>query len=397
MSGGIIFGQIITILVSPILTRLYTPEEMGIWGLFLSFVSIASTVGTLRYDVAIVAAKKEKEALLITQSLLYCITLITTVVFGCVFIFLYRYNIFGYSVFPRWAILIIILGLIATVWSGILRYWAMRKAAFATIGSFSVIQSLFRALGQIIFAFTGSFGLLFGDIIGRLAGVAVLWRTLPRLKKTWCSKKILIKYRAYPFIQLPSSFLDNLAMMAPVPIFTAVYGTVVGGELTLAQRVVFLPLTLIGSAIADVFYSRVAQIVRKDVSILESFLLKIMLRLTILSLFLGAFLWFFAPRLVLVIFGSSWERSGWMVKAMVPWLFFLLVVNPVSRIVFLSRYMWVKIFYDLISLLVITLPLYLHINDPIKSLWLISWLKAMQLIFYMLFLLVIVRRGAFYG
>ena len=40
---GTIFAQIISILISPILTRIYTPEDFGIYGIYMSIVSICVT------------------------------------------------------------------------------------------------------------------------------------------------------------------------------------------------------------------------------------------------------------------------------------------------------------------------------------------------------------------
>jgi len=55
IAGGTAIAQAVGVLLSPIITRLYTPEAMGLWGLFVSFLGVASVVSTLRYEVAIVA------------------------------------------------------------------------------------------------------------------------------------------------------------------------------------------------------------------------------------------------------------------------------------------------------------------------------------------------------
>ncbi len=44
LSGGTLVGQLATVLVTPLLTRLYSPADMGLFGLYFSFVSVASVV-----------------------------------------------------------------------------------------------------------------------------------------------------------------------------------------------------------------------------------------------------------------------------------------------------------------------------------------------------------------
>ena len=48
--------------VLPILTRLYHPSEIGLFGMYLSFISLASVGTTLKFASAIVSAKNHSEA-----------------------------------------------------------------------------------------------------------------------------------------------------------------------------------------------------------------------------------------------------------------------------------------------------------------------------------------------
>lgn len=396
IAGGTAAAQVVGLLVSPLLTRLYTPEAMGLWGLFVSFVGVASVLGTLRYEVAIVAAKNEHEALLLTKSTLY-IAVFVAAASGGVFEFFRRQGILGYSAFPSWVVLMVITASVVTVWGTVLRYWAIRQGKFAAIGRFTVTQALFRALSQLVSAVAGDLGLLTGELVGRFAGLRVLWKLLPVTQGTWLSKSVLVKYRSYPLVQLPSSFLDTLALMAPVPVFTSVYGVAVGGGLALAQRVVGLPLNLIGASVADVFYGKAAKLARDNPVALGRFLLSTVLRLGLISLALGVALWFVAPRVVVVVFGSAWEQAGLMMRAMAPWLVAMLAISPVSRVVFLSKYAWLKLIYDLLSIAVVSSPLFLSIEDPIVALTVVSWAKAGQLILYLLLLFFLVDPTRFYA
>ena len=53
MTGNLL-AQSVTIGCAPLLTRLFTPENFGVFGLFLAIVKIISGIGSLCYERAIV-------------------------------------------------------------------------------------------------------------------------------------------------------------------------------------------------------------------------------------------------------------------------------------------------------------------------------------------------------
>ena len=54
MSGTMI-AQAVPVLVSPVLTRLYSPAELGNLALFVSIINVAGTVIAGRYEMAILS------------------------------------------------------------------------------------------------------------------------------------------------------------------------------------------------------------------------------------------------------------------------------------------------------------------------------------------------------
>ena len=358
IGGGTALAQALGVAVTPILTRLYDPTAMALWGLFVSFVSVASVAVTLRYEVAVVAAKKREEAGALVLGAL-ALSLVLSLVGGIVFEILRRNN-----------------------WGLILRYWAAREGLFSLVGKFAIWQALGRALGQLSLALLGGSGLVLGETLGRWWGLAALWRNwVTRGPKLW-NPAVLWQYRTYPLVQFPSSLLDTLALMALVPVFTAVYGTQIGGGLALTQRLVNFPLTLIGGAVADVFYSRAAALLRDQPASLPVLFWGTARYLLILAASLGLLVGLALPPLVTWLFGADWGSVERMMQAMALWMSAMLVVSPLSRLIFLSRWSWIKLIYDLISLVVVALPLWYHLEGAYQALQTVSWLKTLQLVLY---------------
>ena len=59
---GTTIAQAIPIAISPILTRIYTPEEFGIFALYMAFISIGAAIVTGKYEMAILLPKRNEYA-----------------------------------------------------------------------------------------------------------------------------------------------------------------------------------------------------------------------------------------------------------------------------------------------------------------------------------------------
>src|SRR5690606_9553071 len=82
---GTSIAQLIPILITPILTRIYSPAQLGELATFLSTVAILTNIATFRYEQAIVLPKQKKEAFkLFFFCVINSITL-SLIIFGIVF------------------------------------------------------------------------------------------------------------------------------------------------------------------------------------------------------------------------------------------------------------------------------------------------------------------------
>jgi len=78
--AGTSIAQAIPLAISPILTRIYTPKDFGVFALYISIASIISVVATGRYELAIMLPKKDDDAInLVVLSILIacCISIVT--------------------------------------------------------------------------------------------------------------------------------------------------------------------------------------------------------------------------------------------------------------------------------------------------------------------------------
>jgi O-antigen/teichoic acid export membrane protein len=221
-----------------------------------------------------------------------------------------------------------------------LSMWATRLKKFRRIALSGVVQSTSTAVAQILAGLLvlGAAGLLGGWIVGSLAGVVLLaaWVIGPQRTTLagvspagmWQAAK---RYRRFVFLTSPSNLLNSIGLRAPLLILTAVYGTSVGGQYALAERVAILPVALAAAAVAQVYYAHAAPLARREDDSLRSLFIATTKSLAKYALIPMALTAIAAPIMFGIIFGSEWVEAGLFAAALTPWFYLTMMMNPTGR------------------------------------------------------------------
>lgn len=337
MTGGTAFIQALSIIFSPILTRIYTPEEFGIFALYSSFLGVLMIIGTLRYENAVPLANNDRSAM---NTLVLSFFLLTSMSIFCwLLFFVFGETILNYfdaeKLIPYRFLLP--LGMFFSGLYLILAQWALRQKNFKTITKTKINQGISMNLLKVLLGFFkfGAFGLILGNISGKSAGVLTLLRflwqnnakelksvTLKRM--VWAAKR----YRKFPTLTMPSQFLSNAAMELPVFFITVLYSAQIVGQYALAHMIVSLPVALIGAAVGDVFYAESASKKNnpKELLRISNKILKPLFLLGILPMIVLAI---FSPWLFTFIFGEKWLMAGEFAQIIVGVAFVRLLFTPI--------------------------------------------------------------------
>ncbi|HOX23097.1 MAG TPA: hypothetical protein PLL10_06490, partial [Elusimicrobiales bacterium] len=62
LAGGTAIGQGLVLALSPVVSRLYTPDDFGTLAVYASFLGIATVIVSLRYEIAIPLPEDDKVA-----------------------------------------------------------------------------------------------------------------------------------------------------------------------------------------------------------------------------------------------------------------------------------------------------------------------------------------------
>lgn len=356
LSGGASLGHLFTLAAAPILTRLYLPEDIGNLGLFNAFLAVAAVAASLQYDVAIVSAPSQKEAsqLAILSTVL---TLPMSVAGGLLLYLMIHFSLVGFGVLPAYAAGLMVPTILFAGLFSILRYWSLRDERFNAVSRALIFQNGGRSVSQVALGAIGlhSFGLLFGEVIGRGIGMSRMMRSAwPVVRKYGLSVHdaaiALRSNRQFPLYSTPSSLLNVLGTSLPLPLLVTLYGADVGGYYSLVWRVLAVPVVLIGTSMADAFHSRAALYAREDPKRLLRFFHNTTMALLAMGIVPALTVFVFGEPIFLFVFGIKWRLSGIIASIVAPWFLTSFIVSPLSRLVYVLHGQRLKLIYDLLIL-----------------------------------------------
>lgn len=336
LSGGVMLGQLILVAATPLLTRLYTPEQFGMLALFMALTTIIGTVICLSYELAVPVVPERDDA-----ACLVAVAATVATVFAAmltVVVALFRH---GIAALLGAAELAPFLWLVpaAMLLHGLtmpLGVWFLRHGVFKRAVN-KPLQFGTQAAAQIGLglAGAGTGGLLIGYCAGYVARFVYLLGSLPRPdrrlllgpqpRRMW---RLAREYWVYPALSTPSYFLQSSTQMLPAVFLAVLYGPAAAGWFGLAQRMLELPVRLLSQSTSSVYLHAIA---RGSTAEVYRLFRRTSLRFLVLGLLGMAPLLVAGPWLFAVIFGEDWRAAGIMVQCLVPAQLARFVVVPVAQ------------------------------------------------------------------
>lgn len=402
LASGTALGQGLTVFSLPLLTRLYSPSDLNSFALFTALVSIFSVISSLLYETAIVSAETNQEAANLTFLSIFISVVLTPIIVILSYIGISQ-NILGFGSLDVYCLFLIPIAFLLTAFLKTFRYLLMRQGFFSIISKITVSQSVSRSIAQIISGLAGliPLGLFLGDVIGRAVGIKTSFeyssKSLFENRENWSATElqtVALKNLSFPFLACPSSLINALSIYLVVPIVTQISDPGFSGNFVLAQRVLSIPLVLIGGSVADVFHQHISHCLRAEPQKVRKVFLETAKKLFFLGLVPMILTAALSPILFQTIFGLQWSQAGILCSVLVPWSLAGLVVSPLSRVVFVFQGQAWKLIYDIASLIILYATLYgSHRFNilPIYAVALLSFASALSYILYFFVLLKIIK------
>ena len=342
---GTTIAQAIPIAISPILTRIYTPEDFGVFALYIGIVNFIAIVATARYEMAIVLPKSEKEAInilalsiLITLSIVFVITLII-LFFKESILNTLNANSLGNIIY------LVPLSILLAGLAQSFNYWSNRKEYFKNMSNAQISQSISVGIFQPVFKFIGiNSGLILGNIVGRFVSVFVLIHKFIKndtISIQYIKKEVIlgqmIKHKDFPLVNSLHAFSDIVRISGSVMLISSFFGTTILGLYSLSLRVLQVPIGIIGSALGQVLYKKFSSL-HNDNQPLYPYVKEIIVKLLLVALPIFGILFFVAPDLFAFVFGEKWRVAGEYSQLLIPYLFINFIISPISSLPIILNY-----------------------------------------------------------
>ncbi len=347
MLSGTALGQGAVFLTTPLVTRLYSPRDVGIFMVLAAFVGIASYTTSWRLELALVSERDETRARsLFALCLALCLPM--ALLIGVCAQLTARANAQSASQGTLALALVSTLALVTGVFTA-LRYWHVRQAQFSIIARGLTVQGMARAVAPLLAAVWRSdwITLAFAEIAGRLAGIRGLGKGIgPALRGSFRPamwRDLLRVNWKFPALLMPSGVLDSLAQSAAIPVVALHFGAAPAGKYALAIRIGGTAVTLLSASAGDILHTRIAKL---GTSERVAFVRRQAVRLGLLGVAIFVPLALIAPFVAGPLLGKGWQEVGWMFSLLTPAFAAMLVAGPLSRLLLVTNRIELKLIAD---------------------------------------------------
>ena len=394
LTGGTLTAQVLPLALYPIFTRIYAPAEFGVFATLSLFATIAAILASGTYEQAILIARSRREAAhivaysLLRSTLVLTVLLALSVPIGDVMgrvgvdpavvswlpaIPLAAAALVVYSCYSEWCVRSQYFGELSRV-----RIWQTSGIAAARLG-----------MGMLVPAING---FVAGDVLGKVAsagrcGVMLWTRDRPyfHIHTVTRVRAAARRYARVARYALPDQLINNLGGSIHVLFLGAAFGTAQLGYVTVVLSVLYLPVTVVSSAVKDVFRQR-ASVEYVNGGTCRPTYRRLLAPLGFLALVGFGTVYLVSPWLFPFVLGSDWAIAGDYARILTPLFFWNFVSMSLGGVLVIAERTDVSLAWQVVNLGLTVAALFVGtrlLNDIGAALWCFSLARAAAYIMYM--------------
>ncbi|MTW87994.1 oligosaccharide flippase family protein [Virgibacillus dakarensis] len=312
---GTIVAQSINLLVQPLLTRLITPEEIGIYNFIISMANLLIPVASLKLTMLIVIDKEDEDAEILTD-----VSIITAILVSLLCtLFITIMLLIGNNTFSEIGNLAFLIPVI--IITNAIRFIFVshnnRYKRYSLISKTDILRELLKGVLQIIAGTNGkgALGLSLGYAASPLLGLNFqtkdyIARYKERKKTTF---SIILstykKHKNHILYMVPAQFINSFSYALLTFSVISLFSATEAGYYSISFMVLGLPLVLISNNVSRVYLQNLRELHRSGKSLWENYITIIKV-LGVVSIFGFSLLAILAPSATEFLFGSGYNESG---------------------------------------------------------------------------------------
>lgn len=374
LTTGTTIAMVIPVVAAPVLTRLYTPQDYGIFALYVALVSVLSVPISANYESAVMLPERDGDALNLVALCLVIALLLSTVLLLVLWPLTGRITtLLGNRHIAAYLHLVPLMVFMLGVYQA-LSFWANRRRQFRWLAANRIAESLATPLLSVFLGLCslGVGGLIWALLSGKAVAVSMLARRIwqeKRKERVPLKRALMLeqgrKYYDFPVYSAPASFLDVVALQIPVLLLTKSFGPTVVGLFALTTRVAGAPMALIAGCVGQVYYQWIAEARHREEDSPHLFRVAGYLALIVLGPLVALVL--FAPPLFSFVFGAQWGVAGEYARILVFPLAVKFVVSPLGMIMPASGNVRLGSVWKIINFFTTSVTLYVASHFGVKT------------------------------
>lgn len=329
---GTTVAQIIPVAISPILTRIYVPEDFGLLALYLAISGVIAVAATGRYEMAIILPKRNSRAVQLILLSVVTLTCFASVSFlaTAVGYFICDYN----PIYLTIPLIVSFIGMnnVLDKYNNRMRNYKMMSYQRLTKTSAESVISILSGI-----ALSLKQGLIYGSILGFLSSFLFMFcKNYPVLKEgiQKIGKKeigdVARRYKNFPLYNMPHAILNTFAANIPIFLIPIFYGNATLGFYAFGLKVVQAPLGLISMSVNNVLSQKMAEM-HSNKQDLRPLFWQTFKKLALIAVAVVPFI-FFADRLFILVFGNEWRVAGEYLQILSIWILLSFIVSCFASI-----------------------------------------------------------------
>jgi O-antigen/teichoic acid export membrane protein len=338
LMSGTVVAQLIPVAAAPLLTRLFTPAELGVLTIFVSLSTVLAQIAAGRYELALGLPRRTRQAagllhLCVAIILSFAVLLALAIRLGDNWLAGLLGGLQWRTYLPLLPLSLALTGLYQTA-----NYWLNRNTRFGAMARVNVLRTATTAVSSVLagVAGLGAIGLICSTLIGYAAGTltaaaAMLkgFRGVGTFTPLSRMRALAIRYKSFPLLSAPGALADVIAVQLPAIVIAHTYEPSTVGYFGLTLRVVGIPSILLGYAIGQVYYQSVASAAARGQPV-SGLIGRAVRLLMLIAAVPYALLLFLGKPLFAVVFGHGWWQAGLFASILAPAFWLRFVASTVS-------------------------------------------------------------------
>jgi O-antigen/teichoic acid export membrane protein len=355
--SGTALAQVLGYTLSPIISRLYSPSDFGIFSSFYAVLGVITAGITLDYSLAIILPKQKDDA--INLFWLSCLSAAIIGIICLIVSFVTPRLIQNLIKTPHpWMLALLVMGILIGGLNQTCQAWSIRAKAFKHTSASQVIRSLSANGTQLGLGYLkgGASALIvssiLGDMLASLNLARVVYRDFrgQRIKGPWSRIWQLAKeYRDFPIYSASMNVVNALSLGLPVILLTRFYGIAMAGSYAFAAKIIQAPMELVLRALRQVLYQKASETHNEGGRLLTLYL-KFTGGLFALAIIPSLVLFIWAPPLFTWIFGAQWHTAGVFARIIMVWFIFMFCNLPATICARIARMQRRMAIFDIVLL-----------------------------------------------